>query len=227
MSLKESVASLQQIVEALAGRIAADEIAHLSNDNARLRREVEGLRSKACRREFSSMRTELSAVRAGPSDTFAGDWLKEIWASTVASVDTLIDARFAGIEERLLPAKTLRPPLAADRQQTAAAQASVPVPATNEVPVSNAAVAKEGSALRKSKPKKKHAVTPASSSLCACADCTSPTYSSGWVERCGQPTRRDLGHGGQEGEMEGEEDSPFQCCRSGGGPGAEGFPCAI
>lgn len=115
--LKKSPASLQKIVETLAGRTAAEELAHLSNDNARLRREVEGLKSelKAYRREFSGIRAELSAAKASPSDTFAGYWLEEIRASIVASVGTLIDARFA--EECLLPTKTMGPPLAANRQQ--------------------------------------------------------------------------------------------------------------
>ncbi|CAH2085278.1 unnamed protein product [Euphydryas editha] len=45
----------------------------------------------------------------------------------------MLDARFAGLEDRLLPAKTLRPPLAADRRKVSAQESheTAPTPSTS------------------------------------------------------------------------------------------------
>lgn len=154
--LKDSAVLLQNIVEALVGRTAADEARHLQAENVRLRRETESLRSelKAYRREFSGMRAELAATKAGPSEAFGSDWMEEFRASIVASVGAILDARFAGIEDRLLPAAPIRPPLAADRRAVAVAPSPAPVPSTVR-PAPAAAVATGSSAVQRSKPKKK------------------------------------------------------------------------
>ncbi|CAH2101363.1 unnamed protein product [Euphydryas editha] len=46
--------------------------------------------------------------------------VEEVRASVIGTMGRMLDARFAGIEESLAPAKTLRPPLAADRRKEAA-----------------------------------------------------------------------------------------------------------
>ncbi|XP_052747127.1 uncharacterized protein LOC128199871 [Bicyclus anynana] len=120
---KDAATELQEIVEALASRTEAEETRRVRADNARLRTEVESLKAelKAHRREFSEMRTaaKSAAEENMTSPTPGVDLIEELKASIVASVGVMLDARFAGIEERLLPQKVIRPPLGADRRKSA------------------------------------------------------------------------------------------------------------
>ncbi|XP_039746619.1 protein MLP1 homolog [Pararge aegeria] len=126
---KEAASELQAIVEALSSRTEAEETRRLRADNARLRSELDLIRTeqKAYRRDFAEMKTAMAkeAARAAtrgagapvpPAAAFDADVLEELKASIVASVGTMLDARFAGIEERLLPEKVTRPPLSSDRR---------------------------------------------------------------------------------------------------------------
>ncbi|XP_050356289.1 uncharacterized protein LOC126777335 [Nymphalis io] len=143
--LKDLAASLQCIVDALASRTEAEETRRLRADNGRLRKEIDDLKTelKAHRREFTEMRTSVAAANgSGTSPLQDLKALEEFRASIVSSVGVMINAKLAGIEERLLPVKIHRPPLAADirrdaMQETAPtyAQATRPVPPKNAAAV--------------------------------------------------------------------------------------------
>lgn len=150
--LKEAATSLTNVVAILAGRTEASENKRLSLENTRLKRELECLKDeiKAYRREFHEMRTETAAARASTHNSFVdpiappaimsaidSTEIEELKRSIIMSVGCMINARLAGLEDRLLPAKTVRPPLAADkRPQTSieAQTASHPSTAANVFP---------------------------------------------------------------------------------------------
>lgn len=124
--LKESATAMQEIVDTLASRTESEESRRLRIDNMRLRTEVENLKAelKAHRREFSEMRTSMAATNGAaaagdPVPPLNGEIIEDLKASIVSSVGVMLDARFAGIEERLLPEKLLRPALAADKRRHA------------------------------------------------------------------------------------------------------------
>ncbi|XP_039761484.1 translation initiation factor IF-2-like [Pararge aegeria] len=135
---KEAASELQAIVEALTKRNEAEETRRLQADNNRLRSELEIIRAeqKAYRRDFTEMKTAMAkeaareaskmaaegasakkaATGAPPASALQADVLEELKASIVAAVGRMLDARFAGIEERLLPERVVRPPLSSDRR---------------------------------------------------------------------------------------------------------------
>ncbi|XP_063628191.1 uncharacterized protein LOC134799682 [Cydia splendana] len=120
--LKEEITALNNIVNVLASRSEAEEMRRLRADNNRLRREVENMKTemKAYRRDYAEMRASLSADTKTNSQSKAllidSDGIEEFRKSIISSVGNIINARFAGIEDRLLPPKPCRPPLAADKK---------------------------------------------------------------------------------------------------------------
>ncbi|XP_050361228.1 uncharacterized protein LOC126780649 [Nymphalis io] len=143
--LKESASSLQSIVDALASKTEAEETRRRRADNGRLRKEVDSLKAelKAHRREFAEMRTTVAVANEASTSTVRDTQaLEEFKASIMSSVGFMIKAQMEGIQDRLLPAKVLRPPLAADKKQavvqkTAPTHAQAPkrVPAVESVPL--------------------------------------------------------------------------------------------
>ncbi|XP_039764545.1 uncharacterized protein LOC120637025 [Pararge aegeria] len=117
--LKESASALQNFVDTLVNRTESEESRRLRLDNTRLRNEVDSLKAelKAHRREFVEMKTSMAAANRTTTPTLNVDIIEEMKASIVASVGVMLDARFAGIEERLLPERVIRPPLASDNRR--------------------------------------------------------------------------------------------------------------
>ena len=73
-------------------------------------------------KDVQELREALAATKRTPQKVppplgINEEVLEKLRRSIVCSVGTMIDARFAGIEERLLPAKNMRPPLAADSRR--------------------------------------------------------------------------------------------------------------
>ncbi|XP_045772158.1 uncharacterized protein LOC123872071 [Maniola jurtina] len=135
--LKDAANKLQEVVDTLAARTVAEETRRLRTDNDRLRSEVETLKNelKAHRREFSDMRASMAAAAKGtPAPSLSGDLIEELKASIVSSVGLILDARFAGIEERLLPERVHRPPLSSDRKRS---RVSASQPAASSVAAPN------------------------------------------------------------------------------------------
>ncbi|CAH2109088.1 unnamed protein product [Euphydryas editha] len=97
----------------ITGDPLAEEVRRLQAENSRLRRDLEDLR-----RQVVELREQNSSNAAPTCLPRREEGLaEEVSASVIRSVGRMIDARFAGFEDRLLPAKTLRPPLAADRRK--------------------------------------------------------------------------------------------------------------
>ncbi|XP_050667728.1 uncharacterized protein LOC126967307 [Leptidea sinapis] len=139
---------MAEMVEVLTARTAEeesrqlrDEARRLSNDNNRLRARVTDLENdlKAMRREFSERKAvEDTVVAEAPSSEAAiikkvVEGLKGDLARTIGE---MMDAKLAGIEDRLLPAPVVRPPLAAatrqvERSTREEAPQGPPVPAAN------------------------------------------------------------------------------------------------
>lgn len=130
-ALKDSTASIKAAVEALAVTTASEETAKLQADNASLRAEVVQLRKELAELRAMLVRDpeELPSVRVSHSDmeksqsTPRGDNnFEEMARAIMLQVGNMINARFEGMEERLLPEKRTRPPLAADKCTTAPTQ---------------------------------------------------------------------------------------------------------
>ncbi|XP_050361206.1 uncharacterized protein LOC126780629 [Nymphalis io] len=118
--LRESVAALQGIIDALASRTEVEETRKLRADNSRLRKEVDGLKAeiKAHRREFAERRTTVAvANEASNRSAWDSQTMEAFKANIMSSVGVMFNAHMAGLEERLLPAKVQRPPLAADKKR--------------------------------------------------------------------------------------------------------------
>ncbi|CAH2092426.1 unnamed protein product [Euphydryas editha] len=109
-ALKDAAASIKSVVEDLSARSASDDVRKLQLENARLRSEMQELRLQM--EELRHQRRN----RAPATPSANGEDPPEEWkASMRGTMGRMLDARLAGLEEQLLPAKSLRPPLAADR----------------------------------------------------------------------------------------------------------------
>jgi hypothetical protein len=125
--LKESAKTLQEVVESLVSRTETEETRRLIADNNRLHKEVEALKAevKAHRREFSELKASSYPSKTVTSPSLVGDIIEELKASLIVTLGTMMNARFEGLEERLLPPKVHRPPLAADSRTASTRNSSV------------------------------------------------------------------------------------------------------
>lgn len=145
--LKRSASTLREVVDALASRSEAEETRRLRAENGRLKLEVEAQKAevKALRRGFTEAKSEaaaattaaaaaavsVSGTRTPPVALMGVELVEELRRSLTSTLGQIINARFEGIEDRLLPAPTVRPPLRADAKK--AAMAAIP-PKPKSVP---------------------------------------------------------------------------------------------
>ncbi|XP_013181007.1 PREDICTED: uncharacterized protein LOC106127473 [Papilio xuthus] len=106
-ALKEAAANIKAAVSQLRERTMSEEVARLETANARLHRDMEELR-----RELMEMKRRP----AQPDEPDIQKLLDEVSRANVATFGSMLNARLAGLEERLLPDPRRRPPLAADRR---------------------------------------------------------------------------------------------------------------
>ncbi|XP_049871151.1 uncharacterized protein LOC126370360 [Pectinophora gossypiella] len=104
-ALKDAVKGIQEAVSLLRSRSVTEEVARLEAANAQLVKEVADLR-----RDLH----ELRQRPAQPSEPGLRQLLEEVSRANVETFGTMINARLAGIEDRLLPEPRRRPPLAAE-----------------------------------------------------------------------------------------------------------------
>ncbi|KAF9787526.1 hypothetical protein SFRURICE_000376 [Spodoptera frugiperda] len=116
-ALKCRAASLHGIIAELVQRTATDESRQLQARVDRLQAEVSQLHKKLA--EATAPAPKTSAATGSSSD------LEDIIRKVTQEERAFTRACFAGIEDRLLPEKRIRPPLAADR-----APVVMPAPAT-------------------------------------------------------------------------------------------------
>lgn len=95
-----------------------EEVARLEAANAKLARELGEMR-----KEMTQIRVQAqkSIPTPGPTSVPA---VEEIVRIVMDQCGTMVNARFAGLEDRLLPEVRLRPPLAADKKKKSVAAAS-------------------------------------------------------------------------------------------------------
>lgn len=146
-AIREAAERVRLAIEGLASRSSSEETRRLHLLNERLRKEVDALRQEmvALREEVVGLRVrpegppqvepQPSRCSSAPEKSHQqGPPMSEMQVHAIVSqIGNMIDARFAGIEDRLLPARTVRPPLAADRRNAAAA-VSVAGGAGNRLP---------------------------------------------------------------------------------------------
>lgn len=129
--IKNAARLLWDAVETLSYRLVDEETIRLRREAKNLRRQVEDLKE-----EVRSYREEANARRALPNGgevEFSEQWQQTV-RSAVEDMGLLLrehlggmmNARFAGLEDRLLPKKVVRPPLAADARAAARKSAESP-----------------------------------------------------------------------------------------------------
>lgn len=136
--LKEAAASIADAFSELSRRTATDETARLQSDNSRLQAEMASLRKELAelKKDLEGMRKqgslpppitgldgeELPPAQPPPkgrtvrraATTKPATEVEQLCRAVMAHVGPYMDARLAGIQDRLLPAKPVRPPLASD-----------------------------------------------------------------------------------------------------------------
>ncbi|CAH4030492.1 unnamed protein product [Pieris brassicae] len=118
--LQKAAKDLQEIIKCLTSRSVAEETRRLQADNKRLRTHVADLEGslKALRREFSERSAPtFSEVNPSQDPNFMKTLINEIQGGVMRSVGAMIDAKLAGMEDRLLPASIIRPPLASSKER--------------------------------------------------------------------------------------------------------------
>lgn len=135
-ALNDAATQILEVAETLCGRTVAEETAKLQAENARLQTVVACLRSeldeikaelKACwEKGLPREETSVIAKQAVSQSNALPD--EEVLSTNIMRrLGTWMDARFAAYEDRLLPEKRLRPPLAADKAKGKATVPDMPV----------------------------------------------------------------------------------------------------
>ncbi|XP_063362816.1 serine/arginine repetitive matrix protein 2-like [Cydia amplana] len=160
-ALKDSAKEMKKVFEVLRTHTVSDETRQLEAENKRLKAELADVRSELRKIREDMQRFEMShrsslpteemnvaqfvpsgphppapsKKKAKPNETAALD-IESIVQAVTKQVGSMINARFDGLEKegRLLPAQSLRPPLASDKRKESAANV-VQKPAKSVVPV--------------------------------------------------------------------------------------------
>ncbi|XP_045541524.1 uncharacterized protein LOC123723139 [Papilio machaon] len=135
-ALKDAAVSIKEAVEVLGARTLSEETSQLQADNARLRAEMDALH-----KELAAIKEDLrkrgSAVSSHPDTTVKAvpasrppqtpnetSSVEEICRAVMVQVGGMMNARLASLEDRLLPERNLRPPLAADKKRDGSSYAA-------------------------------------------------------------------------------------------------------
>ncbi|XP_045536023.1 caskin-1-like [Papilio machaon] len=130
-ALQDAVSAIKEDVAGLAQRSISDETRALQADNTRLQAEMSSLR-----KELTELRQEMEKVRKqGSANTFMDvtmeaapvrppqpqqeTSIEDICRTVMVQVGGMLNARLASLEDRLLPERNLRPPLASDKKKEA------------------------------------------------------------------------------------------------------------
>ncbi|XP_049872853.1 uncharacterized protein LOC126376365 [Pectinophora gossypiella] len=105
-ALKDAVKGIQDAMSQIRARTMSDEVTRLEAANSQLRKEVADLR-----RDLQELRQRPAQQHPEPG---LRQLLEEVSRANVEAFGTMLNARLAGIEDRLLPEPRRRPPLAAD-----------------------------------------------------------------------------------------------------------------
>ncbi|XP_013166409.1 PREDICTED: uncharacterized protein LOC106116896 [Papilio xuthus] len=128
-ALKDAAASIKDAVEVLGARTQTEETRQLQADNARLRAEMDSLRKEMeaikddLRKRGSAghpdpdVSMEAAPASRPPHSPNEALSVEEICRAVMVQVGGMMNARLASLEDRLLPERNLRPPLAADKKK--------------------------------------------------------------------------------------------------------------
>ncbi|XP_053616790.1 uncharacterized protein LOC128678903 [Plodia interpunctella] len=120
--LKDAAASLERIVSVLGSRSASEEAERLRAVNRRMELKVFALEKEMA--EFKAAIEKERAERAAQVPASLGGLRQEetegLKRLILTTVGPLVNARFEGIQGRLLPEKNVRPALAADKRRALA-----------------------------------------------------------------------------------------------------------
>jgi hypothetical protein len=125
--LKDAVAAYMDAAQVLMNRTSCEEIKKLETENSRLQAQMMELR-----RELGEMRSELRLAKTAPPPQTSTP--EEVERDMMVKVGTMVNARLEALEDRLLPSKVVRPPLAADKKTAAVTK---PPQSTESVPESS------------------------------------------------------------------------------------------
>ncbi|XP_049869422.1 uncharacterized protein LOC126376367 [Pectinophora gossypiella] len=106
-ALKDAVRGIQEAVSQIRERTMSEEVMRLEAANSKLTREVADLR-----RDLQELRQRPSQPQS--SESSLRQILEETARANAEMFGNMLNARLAGIEDRLLPEPRRRPPLAAD-----------------------------------------------------------------------------------------------------------------
>lgn len=123
-SLKAAAAKIMQAITLLSSRTVDEEISVLRKENEITKRNLEDIRKEFA--EFKARAEQAHSDKPPPSTV--DRQVDEFRASLILDVGRMMDAKLAGITDRLLPEKRLRPPLAADRQSFDQSDLAIPGP---------------------------------------------------------------------------------------------------
>ncbi|CAH2078943.1 unnamed protein product, partial [Iphiclides podalirius] len=132
---------IRETVNALQSISSTDETRRLQADNKRLRDEVATLQKDVASMRLSIEKPARPAQERTPAPTLQAE---HIARDVLSQVGTMISARFEALEERLLPEKRLRPPLAADRRSAEPGPSSAPDPTRTSLGETWSAVVRNG-----------------------------------------------------------------------------------
>ncbi|XP_013139954.1 PREDICTED: uncharacterized protein LOC106104441, partial [Papilio polytes] len=120
-ALKDAAEGIIKVTKALKNRCTTDETKGLQAANGHLQAEVEQLR-----KEVAEMKQCLQVPNARPEPPRSDN--EDLVRTILCQVGTMVNARFEALEDRLLPEKRIRPPLAADTRPESIGQRAPEVP---------------------------------------------------------------------------------------------------
>lgn len=152
-AINNAAASISDLLGELNEYSASAETARLAAENRNLKREISCLR-----REMEALKSVIHGPRTASSPTVGlfeelppvlpashrpssepAFQAEELTSSILRQVGEMVSARLAGLEERLLPEKRIRPPLAADKRAAPAASVkATPLKANQQKPAEKA-----------------------------------------------------------------------------------------
>ncbi|XP_013173113.1 PREDICTED: uncharacterized protein LOC106121831 [Papilio xuthus] len=142
-ALHDAVSAIKEDVAGLAQKSVSEETRTLQANNNRLQAEMSSLRKELAelRQEMEQVRkqgsantcmdTTMEAVPVRPPKPQEETSIEDICRTVMVQVGGMLNARLASLEDRLLPERNLRPPLASDKKKmtTYATTAAKPTPA--------------------------------------------------------------------------------------------------
>ncbi|XP_060810076.1 uncharacterized protein LOC132904320 [Amyelois transitella] len=124
--LKDAAASLEKVMSALSSGSTGEEAERLRVICERMEAKVSSLEKEVAqlRAAINSERPERAALAPAPLTEFRQEETEVLQRLILSTMSPVLDARFEGLQDRLLPAKSLRPALAADKRRTPAKETS-------------------------------------------------------------------------------------------------------